>query len=67
MTNGYNVKSFKIEIAHYHDKVEGYLSDSEIKVLLEVAKKQDTPKRKYLAYNLVLNWVKFSITYSYLI
>ena len=39
MTTGYNVKSFKIEIAHYHDKVEDYLSDSEIKVLLEVSKK----------------------------
>ncbi len=38
MTNGYNVKSFKIEIAHYHDKVEDYLSDSEIKALLEVSK-----------------------------
>ena len=38
MTNGCNVKSSKIEIANYHEKGKDYLSDSEIKVLLEVLK-----------------------------
>ena len=42
IANRRNVKSSKQEIANYHEKSKDYLIDSEIKVLLEVSKKQYT-------------------------
>lgn len=43
-----NVKSSKKETANFHEKGKDYLSDSEIKVLLEASKKTRYPRRNYL-------------------
>ena len=43
-----NVKSSEKETANFHEKGKDYLSDSEIKVLLEASKKTRYPRRNYL-------------------
>jgi len=43
-----NVKSSEKEITNFHEKGKDYLSDSEIKILLETPKKQDTQNENTL-------------------
>lgn len=43
-----NVKSSEKEITNFHEKVKEHLSDSEINVLLEASKKQDTQNENTL-------------------
>lgn len=42
------VKSSEKEITNFHEMVKDYLSDSDIKVLLEASKKQDTQNENTL-------------------
>lgn len=46
--NGRNVKSNEKDTANAHERAKDFLSDVEIKVLLETSKKTRYPKRNYL-------------------
>lgn len=48
MSNGRNVKSLKKETTNAHERSKDFLSDAEIKLLLEASKKSRYPKRNYL-------------------
>ncbi|VAW16591.1 hypothetical protein MNBD_BACTEROID03-2711 [hydrothermal vent metagenome] len=44
MSNGRNVKSVKKETTNVHERSKDFLSDAEIKPLLETSKKKDIQK-----------------------
>lgn len=48
MTNGRNVKSQKKDTTNDYERAKDFLSDVEIKLLLETSKKTRYPKRNYL-------------------